>query len=230
MQSSKDKSSRFKAPSSTCTQQSRVVAVEVAVEPAVAPAPPAAVPAEAADAQAADRVAVDRPPEEDVAGVAAFIGLPFLGNEVGVGEQVVEDVRVQHGLVGQTLTELVALDVLATLLAVVEVELDLRRVEGELAALLVLFDFPAVGHEGVGIAVDDGAVHRRTLDELGDFGLHAARRLTEPLEVVPTHAEAVEKFHCGRDFGIRRFGNQVPHFGSPLSLNASGLTKGFGSP
>jgi len=101
---------RFRAPSSTCTQRSGVVAAPAAVEPAAAPVPPAATPVEVADAQAAIAVAVHRPPEEDV------FAFPLLGNEVRIGQQVVEDVGVQDGLTRHLLTELVALDVLAALL------------------------------------------------------------------------------------------------------------------
>lgn len=137
--------------------------------------PPVVIPAEATDAQAAARAAVDGAPEEDIAGVARFIGLPVLGNEVRVGEQVVEDVGVHDGHVRQLLAELVAFDALAVLLAVGQVELHQRGVEIERAALGVRFDFPAVGHERVGIAVDDLAGSAVALDELGDFGLHAAR-------------------------------------------------------
>lgn len=117
MQSSKDKRSpRFKAPSSTCTQQSRVVAAPVADEPDAAPAPPVAVPVEAADAQEATAAAVDRPPEEDVAGVASAIFLPILGNEVRIGEQEVQHIGVHHRLVGKFLAERVTHDAFAVLL------------------------------------------------------------------------------------------------------------------
>jgi hypothetical protein len=61
-------------------------------EPAVAPVPPIAVPEQRADAQAADRVAIDGSPEEDV------LAFPLLGDEVQIGEQVVEDIDAIVGL------------------------------------------------------------------------------------------------------------------------------------
>lgn len=188
----------------------------IVVQPVETPEPPAIAPAEVADAQAAERVAVDRPPEEDVAGVARFIGLPFVGNEVGVGEQIVEDVRVQDGLVGQSLTELITFDILAVLLAVVEVELDLRRVESELSALLVLFDFPVVWHEGVSVAIDDRAIGEAAPQQLSDLPLELRSRLAKALQIIPSNAEAVEDFECSRHFRVRRVGNQAPHVGSPF--------------
>jgi hypothetical protein len=184
--------------------------------------PPAAAPEQVADAQVAARVAVDGAPKEDVAGVALFIFLPFLRNEVGVGQQIVEDVSVHDGHVHQLLAELVALDGLAVLLTVGQIELDGRGVEDKLTALLVHFDFPAVGQEGVGVAVDDVGAYALSFDELGDFGLHATGRLAKPLEVVPSNAETVKKFHGRRDFAVRRFSDEVPHVGSPFSVALAG--------
>lgn len=223
--SSKDQGPRFNVPSSTRTQQRGVAAVPNVAQPAAAPAPPAAAPAQAADAQVAIAVAVDRPPEEDVAGIARFIGLPFVGDEVGVGEEVVQDIGVHDGHVRKRIAELVALDGLAALLTVGQMEQHLRGVEVELAVLLVLFDFPAVGHEGVGGTVDDVAGGAGALDELGDLGLQAAGRLAEAFQVFPSHTEAVEKLHGCRDFAVRRFGNQVPHDRSPLSQTLAGSPK-----
>lgn len=64
-----------------------------------------------------------------------------------IGEQVVKDVGVQDGLVGEFLAELVALDA-ALFLGGGEVQVDLRSIELELPTLDVLFDFPSVGYEG----------------------------------------------------------------------------------
>jgi len=92
-------------------------------EPVAAPVPPAAVPAEVADTQEATAVAVHRTPEEDV------LAFPLLGNEVRIGEQVVEDAGVEGDLLRHLLVEFVAFEHLAAvLLAVREPELDLRGV------------------------------------------------------------------------------------------------------
>ncbi len=111
------KDPRVKVQSSTCTHRRRVGAVPVAGEPVVAPVPPAVVPVEAADVQAATAAAVDGAPEEGVAGIPVSIRLPLIGDELGVREQVVEDIGVEDGLLRQLLAELVAFDDLATLLA-----------------------------------------------------------------------------------------------------------------
>ena len=165
-----------KAPSSTCGHRGRVVVVPVVAKPVAEPVPPAAAPVEETDIEVATGVAVDGAPEEDVAGVTLLILLPLLGNEVRIGVEVVEDVGVEDGLLRQLLAELVAFDDLATLLAVREEELDTLGVELPLAALLVLLDLPAVGQEGVGIAVDDMFKHClfpcQDFKELKDIILH----------------------------------------------------------
>lgn len=113
---------RFNVPSSTCRQRSGVVAAEAIAQPAGAPAPPAAEPEEVADVQTAARAAVLRTPEEDV------LAFPFLGDEVRIGEQVVEDAGVEGDLLRHLLAEFVAFEHLAVLLAVREPELDPRGV------------------------------------------------------------------------------------------------------
>ena len=122
------------------------------------------------------RVAVDGAPEEDVPGVALFIFLPVIGDQVRVGEQVIEDIGVENGFAVQRLSELVALDILAVLLTFVEVELDFRRVPFErtasVAGLLVLFDFPTVRNERVGIEINDVAFDH-DLGRAGEKTLHA---------------------------------------------------------
>jgi len=93
-------------------------------------------------------LAVNRPPEED-----DFI-LPLLRDEVRMGEQVVEDVGVQDGLVRQLLEELVALDPPAVLLAFVEVECHIGGVPLEHATLPVLLNLPAIEATRLLVAVD----------------------------------------------------------------------------
>ena len=191
----------------------------VEAEPGAATVPPAAAPVEAANEQAAVTAAVHRTPEEDIAGVATFIGLPLLGNEVGVGEQVVEDVGVQNGLLGEFLAELIADDGAPILLTVRKIELYLRLLEGELAGLLVRLDFPTVllpRVEGGGIAVD-GVIHRRYgsvgKQDAADFGEDIA--LAEPLDVVVTVIRAAK---CELEFvGLANIEHQIiAHGCSPV--------------
>ncbi len=74
-----------------------------------------------------------------------------------MSEEIVEDIGVEHGLGSKLLAELVAPDDLVTNLVRREVEVDLGRIPRQLATFAVLFHFPAVRREGVGIAVDDVA-------------------------------------------------------------------------
>ncbi len=73
---------------------------------------PPAVEAEITDVQVAIQAAVDGTPKKD--GLPLL--LPLLGDEVLVGEQVVQHVRIEHGYRGELAAELVALDDLAVLL------------------------------------------------------------------------------------------------------------------
>ena len=187
-QSSKGlKEHRDKVRSATCTHRRRVVAEPVVAEPEGAPVPYAVGPTEAADEQDAIAAAVNGAPEEDVAGVALPIFLPFVGDEVWVGEQVVEDVGVQDGLARQLLAELVAFEHLAILLAVCEEELDLFRVELPLAALLVFLDGEATlgpRIERVGVAVNEVFGHDQldvSLPQTADVGNVVA--LAQPVNV-----------------------------------------------
>ncbi len=149
VQSFKGQSARTKIRGQrTCGHRSRAAAAPAAVEPAAEPAPPVAAPVEVANVEVAARVAVDRSPEEDV------LAFPFLGYEVGIGEEVIKDVGVEDGLVRNFLAELVALNRLATVLPFREVQRDLRGVPFELAALSVLLDFPTVRNERIGIKVN----------------------------------------------------------------------------
>ncbi len=152
-QSSKSKGLRYLRG-----DRSGTVVVEAVGEPAVAPAPAAVVPVEIAHAEVAVRVAVDRAPEEHE------LPLPLLGNEGGVGEQVVQNASVQDRLVGKLLAKLVADDRLARSLILGQIEFDPGVVPLQLSALLVLFHLPAVGQTGVFIAVDE-------MLRQGDLGL-----------------------------------------------------------
>jgi len=119
-------------------------------------------------------VAIDGAPEKDIAGVAIFIPLPVLGNEVGVLEQVVQNIRVQDRLTKELLAQLVTPDVLPVLLVGVNVQLHQSRGKIELATLPVLKDLPAGWNVWVGIAVDemperrDDCVTKQHLTELGE--------------------------------------------------------------
>ncbi len=73
---------------------------------------------------------------------------------MGVLEQVVQHVGVHRGLLGELLAEVVADDTLVALLPLGEIKGDLGEVPDDHAVLAVLFHPPAVGQEGVGIAVD----------------------------------------------------------------------------
>ena len=116
--------------------------------------PLAVAPAQAADNQVAARVTVDGSPEEDVAGAAFAVLLPLFGNEMRMGEEVVENVRVQNRLPSQFLAEFVALDGLAILLQIREVEPHLLGVPLEKTTLLMILHPPSLGDERVGVAVD----------------------------------------------------------------------------
>ncbi len=131
----------------TCANRRRVAVTPAVAEPVVVPVPPVTAPVEVADAEIAVRVAVDGAPEEHSPALPAF------GDELMVGQQVVEDAGVQDGLTFQLLAKLVA-DDRAVLLPFIEVESDGVAAPLELATLLVLEDFPAVGDEGVGVTVD----------------------------------------------------------------------------
>ena len=98
-----------------------------------------AAPVQRANVEVAVRVAVDGSPEEDV------LILPVLGNEVGIGEQIIEDVGIENRFAVQLLAEVVALDGLALLLRLGEKELYLRSFPLERSTLLVLLDLPTVG-------------------------------------------------------------------------------------
>ena len=104
-----------------------------------APGPPAVVPDEIAHGQTAIRVAIDGVPEEH------RLALPFLGNEVGMGQVEVEQVGVEDRLAFKLLAKLVADDHSAVLLLLFQVENDFGWSELELPALDVLLDFPVGG-------------------------------------------------------------------------------------
>ncbi len=152
--------------------------MEAVVEPAVAPVPAAVVPVEAAHAEVAERVAVDRAPEED------RLALPLVGDEVRVLQVELEQVGVEDRLALELLAKLVADDQTASLLFLVEVQLNLARIELELTAPGVLHDLPVAGHEGIGVEIDDvlGDDHLAQAPKYGqDLGEHVT--LGETLEV-----------------------------------------------
>ena len=139
----------------TCEHRSRATAIPADVEPVAAPEPRPDKPEQIPDAQVAAGVAVNRSPEEDVAGVTTRVLLPLLGNELRILKEIIENVGVEHELVRQLLAELVAIDALPILLVGRQMQLDLGGVESELAALLVRLHRPAAWHERVGVAVDE---------------------------------------------------------------------------
>ena len=142
----------------------RIVGVEVVSEPAAAPVPALAIPAEAADTQAANRVAINRSPEEDV------LTFPLFGDQLGVCEQVVQNIGVEHRPACQFLAEFVSLDVLTALLVGRQMEPDFRWIPLQLSALLVaLHSLPSFGQERIGVAIDDVFNHddlRRTINDI----------------------------------------------------------------
>ena len=72
----------------TCAQSRKVVEIPVAIEPSILRERRATAEVEKAYVQEAERVAVDGPPEVDIPE-----GLPFLGNEMRIGEVEVQNVR-----------------------------------------------------------------------------------------------------------------------------------------
>ncbi len=135
--------------SSACRNRGGVVDIApVAVEQAGAPAPPIAVPVEVTDVGVAVPLAVDRSPKEN------GLVLPLLGNEVRMGEQVIENIGVQYWLHCQRLAEFVSIDPLSVFLPLVEIERHAFGAPLECTAFLVLLDIPAVRDERLGVAVD----------------------------------------------------------------------------
>ncbi len=94
----------------TCGHSRRVVDMPVVGEPDAVRLPPTIVPVQEPDVEVATGIAVDGAPEENVAGTSLFILLPFLRNEVRVGEEIVENVGVQDGFGSEFHPELVALN------------------------------------------------------------------------------------------------------------------------
>lgn len=88
----------------------RAVAEEAVVQRAVAPGPPTAEPVEATDTEAVVRVVVDGPQEEKV------LTFPFIGDELGVSEEVIQNIGVQDRFTLKFLAEQVSDDHLATFL------------------------------------------------------------------------------------------------------------------
>ena len=124
----------------------------VVAGPEAAPVPSTNVPAEATNAEATVRAAVDGPPEIDV------LALPVLWDELRVLEQVVKDVGGEDRLTFELLLELGAHDrARALLLSEVEVDevgVPFERVTDSALDLVFLVDAPALGDEWGGGAVD----------------------------------------------------------------------------
>lgn len=120
--------------SDTCENRRGVLNIPIAVEIAAVPAPHTAVPEQVPNAQAADRKAINRTPEVDIAGIALFIFLPVFGDDLGMSDEVVENTGVQDRnlVLHQFFAKLVALDDLAVFLVRREVELNLGEIEFEL--------------------------------------------------------------------------------------------------
>ena len=116
------------------------VRVPVTPEPEVVPVPPLAIPDETRDRARAVRVAEDGSPEVGDA------GLPFLGNEVGVSVEFLENADVEESLAGLFRSHFQAAEVLLTSdRALAELEskdaLDLREVDhGRVSSIRMLDD------------------------------------------------------------------------------------------
>ena len=132
----------------TCEDGRGIVGVPVVAEQTAAPVPPEVAPVEVTNHDVADGVVIDRSPE---GGVLVF---PTLRNEFRVGQQVVQHVGVQGGLIREFLAQVAAHDDATVLLTFVQVELDPLGIPLQLTALLVALHIPAIGDEGVGVAVD----------------------------------------------------------------------------
>lgn len=192
----------------TCRHRRRVVVVEVAAEPVVEPAPPDAAPAEATNAEDAVSAAVNRSPEEDVAGVPVFIFFPRLGNEMRMLQKMVQQVGVQNRLALQFCPKDVACDDAALLLAR-QPELDFLAIEIEVVALafelgnfalLVFFHAPVVRQEWVGTEVNgmfDGLDFGTAEEGIEDLLEEVAFAQLLDLFVVPAVAtECLSHFVC----------------------------------
>lgn len=110
------------------------------------PVPPvcSVVPAETPNIQVGQlTAAIDGAPEEH------RLVLPLIGDEVLIGQQVVEDVGVQEEAL------------ILILYGPNARELEIIELELELSALYVLFNTVTLRHVGIGITVDDGVVGLR---------------------------------------------------------------------
>ncbi|MEY2641268.1 MAG: hypothetical protein RL150_661 [Candidatus Parcubacteria bacterium] len=138
----------------TCRHRRGAAGVPVVVERAVAPVPLAITPTEGGHTQAGGGDPVDGPPEKDVAGLTAFVFLPLIGDECGIGQKIVQKVCIEAILVGELLAKLVTLNP-SGLLGFGEVERDFRGVPLQLSSCYMTFDTPSLPNEGVGIEIDD---------------------------------------------------------------------------
>lgn len=131
-----------------------------------------------------------------------------------MGEQVIEDVGVQDGLVRQLLANLVALDPLAVLLPLVEVERHAFGVPLERATPAVLLDRPAVGDERIGVAVDH---------ILGDDDLGVAESNSTHLSDVVASCQPIKVGHVGDSVAGKSLLNLVSEADIENNLTHSSL-------
>ena len=105
---------------------------------------------------------------------------------------MVQHARVQDRLALEALAQVTPDDDTAVLLAVVEVEADLRGVELELPALLVRLDIPVIRTPWRGVAVDEPPHAMRDRIEVAlDDVLHASEHLVDRERALPQAAEEV---------------------------------------
>ena len=169
-----------------------VVVIPAFVELVAAPVPHFTIPTEVADKQLALRVAVDGAPEEHI------FALPLLRNEMGVLEQVIENIGVEDRLVLEQLAKFIALDG-ASLLLIAEIKFDSVRVPDELSTLDVFLDLPKAGDVGVAVAVDGagldddlGVTSEETLD-----AFHSAELIENSFDLTKSK---IRILHCGSHF------------------------------
>jgi len=121
---------------------------------------------EVANVQATTRDAIDLTPEEDC------LSLPGIRNQLGVSQQVVQQVGVVHRLDLQLLAELVAFNALVSLLVLGEIEVDFFPIPLQLslraAGKLVFFlELPFLE--------DGGAASRSMMCSAGFLGASSTR-------------------------------------------------------
>lgn len=142
--------SKFKSKGLYLRASRGVVGEPVAAEPVAAPVPPAAMPVEVTDKEEAVRVAVNGSPEENE------FPLPVFRDQLGVGQEVVQNASVQDRLVGEFLPEIVAMD-RACFLLFNQKQGYFGRIPLQLAGFVVFFHCPATWNVWVSGAADEVA-------------------------------------------------------------------------